>query len=506
MCSCQRYMLSKPALLQLAPRLGRCGESYAAHPNKQYIWHSDVVISKCVHQIVGLGCWDAETETDVAYKHKKYFFQEYAKAKPTTNAAAPPSVFAISFHPLKTMARMVNHHLQVHLYSARVKTRDGHRVRVSRTATGQWKQHRDAKTGRVYYASPTGKTQWDAPHHLVQRPNGSPNADTKHTAASRYQRPLRVAVCIVGQLQRLETASKQRALVEELAADTTSGGFEVSYFGVLQAGAPVFANTAAASNVHCWKDDAAARMAFHQTFGSDASLSIPGVRDFRKEVNALEGRAALKKYRALLQRKADNKAARAGTTGASWRSRAELHLNQLTNVADCARMVIQAEKAESGGERKPFDVVVKIRDGGAVVAGGGEALRHQLRLALRKNAVLTKRCNRWGGVNDKFAIIPRGMLVGAMQKPLFDFKHGSSFLAGILNPEMLLRESWHAHGVESITMTARALPIVDSRCVTLGSANTPPRTALVPVWKDCRVETAMHDWGDWRNGQTPIYQ
>lgn len=94
------FLISMVALLQLAPHLDACVQESDFHPDRAYIWHSDVVISKCIQSRVGLGCWEGTGLPE--YEHNSVFNHHYSGRR-----HAPESVTS---HPFKTYDEMMAYH------------------------------------------------------------------------------------------------------------------------------------------------------------------------------------------------------------------------------------------------------------------------------------------------------------------------------------------------------------------------------------------------------------
>ncbi|MDA7838719.1 galactosyltransferase-related protein [bacterium] len=100
------YLLKRSTFNKVVNKLHGCVEKTRLHPNKEYLWHSDIVISKCIHKHTGFGCWDYESSQSVLFKyHLNIFKQHY------TNS--PPVYDTVTYHPLKTRDEMMHYHAHV---------------------------------------------------------------------------------------------------------------------------------------------------------------------------------------------------------------------------------------------------------------------------------------------------------------------------------------------------------------------------------------------------------
>lgn len=98
------YLLTKKAMMLVMPHLHSCGDYFSKHEHRDYLWHSDVVISKCVTKWTGLGCWDSGVAKSKPYSQGSVFRQYYPSS---TNVVRYDSV---TFHPLKTKEGMISYH------------------------------------------------------------------------------------------------------------------------------------------------------------------------------------------------------------------------------------------------------------------------------------------------------------------------------------------------------------------------------------------------------------
>ena len=100
------YLMTRKALLDVMPHLHSCGDHYDRHTYREFLWHSDVVISKCIYHWLGLECWDSGVEKVLPFR-TAVFQQNYGT---TTRYDS------VTFHPLKSSGEMVVFHDSKKLY------------------------------------------------------------------------------------------------------------------------------------------------------------------------------------------------------------------------------------------------------------------------------------------------------------------------------------------------------------------------------------------------------
>ena len=98
------YLLSASALAEVAPHFQSCvREANNSGVARKYIWHSDVVIGKCITKWSQLHCWQGldiqKRPLEMPEYKAKFFFQQYSN-----NNLSPRFVTA---HPMKTMSLMM---------------------------------------------------------------------------------------------------------------------------------------------------------------------------------------------------------------------------------------------------------------------------------------------------------------------------------------------------------------------------------------------------------------
>lgn len=81
------YLLNRATLAAVQPKLAKCVESQT---EKSPLWHSDAMISWCIEQATGIGCWD----DSVGYYSTSVFRNVYPNQ--------PYTFDSVTQHPLKT--------------------------------------------------------------------------------------------------------------------------------------------------------------------------------------------------------------------------------------------------------------------------------------------------------------------------------------------------------------------------------------------------------------------
>lgn len=161
------------------------------------------------------------------------------------------------------------------------------------------------------------------------------------------------------------------------------------------------------------------------------------------------------------------------------------HFSQWSTVKQCVDL-IQRREAQLGVS---YDVVIKIRDSTLVT--------HPFRLFsprdTDKNAstdsVIVKNCANWYGIEDKTMVLPRAHLsvaLGGMISILQGVEHGNpdvisryASIEDLKTPEQLLKTLLEVNSVPFVRVNATMLPFVDSRYKS--------KVGWCPVdsWKDC---------------------
>jgi hypothetical protein len=98
------YLLRNSTLARVIPEFPNCLRDAENHTHKDKVWHSDVVISKCVTKVTKLGCWESDDESLIQYSNN-VFKQHYMSAEPVYDT--------VTYHPLKTRDAMVQYHKSI---------------------------------------------------------------------------------------------------------------------------------------------------------------------------------------------------------------------------------------------------------------------------------------------------------------------------------------------------------------------------------------------------------
>ena len=106
------YLLSKSTLAQVIPHFPECINETEKSQFKYKLWHSDVVISKCITKVTKLGCWESNGQSLLKYD-LNMFKQHYT--------GYDPVYFSVTYHPLKSMEDMIEYHN--HVTSSHIKTK-----------------------------------------------------------------------------------------------------------------------------------------------------------------------------------------------------------------------------------------------------------------------------------------------------------------------------------------------------------------------------------------------
>jgi len=271
------------------------------------------------------------------------------------------------------------------------------------------------------------------------------------------------AVCIVGQLSRLETESKMTNLFS--FASRMSSYANIHAFVVVDIDSDFYVNAATnptnstcRQNLHNFSD---VKATFSPYYRASSYLRASHQKITIKFQNW--GKYATDKT--LKKRSA----------------RIASHFRQWTHMSECARLIKESENS-LGCEYKGF---MKIRDNGIVTKPMDPDVGDKL---------VVKECCGWGGVNDKFFIAPRKYLDKAFEGPLkaaIKVNQGSyeglKYIAGVLNPERFLaRVFYHNRVAVKLSHDYDNIPVVDGRCVDgPETVNGKPEWCLVKSQKDC---------------------
>ena len=290
-----------------------------------------------------------------------------------------------------------------------------------------------------------------------------------------------LAVCVTGQLARLELRSK----VQNLLA--VHGPERAGLFVVLEKGDPVYVNAKT-----------------HQTRGGcDVEATTQEVVDNEALQPYLRG-ARFPEHKIYPVNMSEWPHYRPDLRAEREKLfHLQSHHAQFEHGQECARMMLEEE--ERTGKR--FEAMVRVRDNGVISA-------HFSPLDVVANAgsreVFAKNCNGWGGVNDKVLIVPRDMVESAfmhhidmMSSILEDLPtwtpasaHYAATMRGISShvrsaEELLLAFLKSAN--LTVTRLSDYIPVIDGRCFNatearhVGTAADPAgkQWCAEPLCKDC---------------------
>jgi len=299
------------------------------------------------------------------------------------------------------------------------------------------------------------------PAWIKHRPQPADASAGREAAAPPGGCPRSLAVCIVGQLARLETKSKLTNLFQFVTQQKTYD--RVHAFVVAQTGSVfnVSARTAQAKN-----DNDTCHQDFHSPSEVEAVLSPfyqagmylkPG---YHKDVTV-----NLEHWHKYGSSKGEDKR----------KPFLRGHLAQWTHFSQCAGLIKEQEKS-SGCK---YSAVVKIRDNGIVTKPMSTPV---------ENGVVVKDCFSEWGVNDRFILAPRGYLDQVLEGPLdlaLAVNNGTGWAGELMRkkrvtgPEMLLSQSWRLSHVP--VLKRGGITVVDGHCA--GASNKTGQRAgwcLVP--------------------------
>mmetsp|Transcript_130575 Transcript_130575/g.240168 ORF Transcript_130575/g.240168 Transcript_130575/m.240168 type:complete len:749 (-) Transcript_130575:96-2342(-) len=302
--------------------------------------------------------------------------------------------------------------------------------------------------------------------------------ETLHDKDTSVGKRGNVAVCITGQVARLEIESKVKNVLIALSEQQ----YFVHVFVALETGEGQYVNEETAGvEVELTKAEVEAGFQpFYQT----------GL--FHPHVN----------YTAHISRWTTNYLSDKRQSMEERQERLASHMSQHANLKACVDLI---EKRESQiGIR--YDVVLKLRDNTLVPmpytltlaqdivdekTAGNPVLVDRKRTG---NPVLVKECRAWGGINDKVMLVPREHLRIALAGPymtLMGVEKGNRFAVSkfardwkITSPEILYKRVLQVHKIPFLPVNASVLPFLDARCHSRTSSGT-TRWCPVPDTKDC---------------------
>ncbi|CAK0802494.1 unnamed protein product [Prorocentrum cordatum] len=314
-----------------------------------------------------------------------------------------------------------------------------------------------------------------ASRSLISRPTHIRSASISSNSS------LGAALCIVGQMSRLEIESKIRNIIEPLSKFT-----KVDVFLSLELGGDGHFFNAATSNVevaHCRGSNLDAdgvKAAFAPYFRGGAFENHSGVN------------VTLKRWPNLYKHLH-------GMSEHKRRSTISNNFCQMRHLNDCAELIKKSEESSGG---KLYDIIVKVRDNTIAL----RPVVPQKLLSIRE--VTLKHCCWWGGVNDKVMALPREYLeksLGTIYRSMLavnnvDHDHLDLFLKDLSlskNTEQILLFTLTGNKIPFRERTFEAgdrdgddyLPFVDGRCSASGASAGEGRWCIVSHCKDCWPST-----------------
>jgi len=277
----------------------------------------------------------------------------------------------------------------------------------------------------------------------------------------------RVAVCIAGQLSRLEISSKVKNILMPLSKKKHLA----HVFLALETGEAVYTNDATklAGNEDLYE---------HLTQDSVKAQLQPFYQAgmFRPHTNYAPNISRWARY---LTEKDSNRTERLNN-----------HMSVQSNLRSCVDL-IEEQESRLGIQ---YDVVLKLRDN-TLAPQSPAALLHYIGNSSAQDRVLVKDCNGNCGVSDKVMLLPRKHLsvaLGGVFAVFMGVEEGDLDMittfaqdTKIVNPEQLLKKVLLFHNVSVMEVSSTVLPFVDARCFSTAATR---HTEWCPVaeWKDCR--------------------
>eukprot|EP00747_Dinoflagellata_sp_TGD_P148663 gnl/TRDRNA2_/TRDRNA2_176941_c0_seq28.p1 gnl/TRDRNA2_/TRDRNA2_176941_c0~~gnl/TRDRNA2_/TRDRNA2_176941_c0_seq28.p1 ORF type:complete len:407 (+),score=32.97 gnl/TRDRNA2_/TRDRNA2_176941_c0_seq28:91-1311(+) len=293
----------------------------------------------------------------------------------------------------------------------------------------------------------------------------------------------RLAVCVTGQLSRLETESKLKNFLMQESQTVA----DVDLFVVMEVNSSIFVNI---------KSDPAhdIRQKGHWRHASPELAAC--------HTDLLDATQVQKRFAPFYRSGLYMGHVNWNVTWENWGNyltdkprkyrvtRMPSHLSQWFKWSECSDLIQKAEQEDVSRGGKPYDLVVRIRDNGIVVMPWSVTAPGSKWLELQSVAV--KGCSNHGGVHDKFMVAPRSLAIEALTSPFtYSMKVNSGdqtaveYFRGVGNPEQFVKWSWKGvnvkfHGEKGNDMP----PVIDGRCVAanFGSSRT---FCIVHTYKDC---------------------
>ena len=264
-----------------------------------------------------------------------------------------------------------------------------------------------------------------------------------------------VAVCITGQVARLELVSK----VSNLLQPNRDKGIRMHLFLVLDSREVLYSKEEFYHSVE--KRDASAAL-------EEALESLAGWPMHVRVVNETNGPNF-----EYITGDAEHRFYLPHVNDIDRTAMIRKHLKQFWGISECARM-ISAQERTTG---RSYDVILRLRDNSIVLNPFVIPM-----LTLRQNpGAYVKQCCGWGGINDKVMLVSRAFMQSALHGWVDHFLLRSTLnLTHLSNPERVLHHALRMETVPIFQVSADVLPIVDGRIHYLEGL------CLVTESKDCR--------------------
>eukprot|EP00747_Dinoflagellata_sp_TGD_P148671 gnl/TRDRNA2_/TRDRNA2_176941_c0_seq35.p1 gnl/TRDRNA2_/TRDRNA2_176941_c0~~gnl/TRDRNA2_/TRDRNA2_176941_c0_seq35.p1 ORF type:complete len:406 (+),score=26.63 gnl/TRDRNA2_/TRDRNA2_176941_c0_seq35:84-1301(+) len=298
----------------------------------------------------------------------------------------------------------------------------------------------------------------------------------------------RLAVCVTGQLSRLETESKLKNFLMQESQTVA----DVDLFVVMEVNSSIFVNIKSdpAHDIRQkghWRHASPELAACHTDLLDATQVQKRFAPFYRSGLYAdhVNWTVNWENWGTYLTDKPRKYRA----------ARMQSHLNQWFKWSECSDLIQKAEQEDVSRGGKPYDLVVRIRDNGIVVMPWSVTAPGSKWLELQSVAV--KGCSNHGGVHDKFMVAPRSLAIEALTSPFtYSMKVNSGdqtaveYFRGVRRPEAFLRYSWLGANVPVRKADTRGinLPVVDGRCLAKDSGSSTRSFCIVTGYKDCHPD------------------
>eukprot|EP00747_Dinoflagellata_sp_TGD_P148658 gnl/TRDRNA2_/TRDRNA2_176941_c0_seq23.p1 gnl/TRDRNA2_/TRDRNA2_176941_c0~~gnl/TRDRNA2_/TRDRNA2_176941_c0_seq23.p1 ORF type:complete len:407 (+),score=19.74 gnl/TRDRNA2_/TRDRNA2_176941_c0_seq23:84-1304(+) len=299
----------------------------------------------------------------------------------------------------------------------------------------------------------------------------------------------RLAVCVTGQLSRLETESKLKNFLMQESQTVA----DVDLFVVMEVNSSIFVNI---------KSDPAhdIRQKGHWRHASPELAAC--------HTDLLDATQVQKRFAPFYRSGLYMGHVNWNVTWENWGNyltdkprkyrvtRMPSHLSQWFKWSQCSDLIQKAEQEDVSRGGKPYDFVIRIRDNGIVVMPWSITAPGSRFSKVRSPSVLVKSCAQ-GGVHDKFMVAPRNHAIAALMSPFtYAMKVNSGdpaaveYFRGVRRPEAFLRYSWLGANVPVRKADTRGinLPVVDGRCLAKDSGSSTRSFCIVTGYKDCHPD------------------